>query len=446
MWGILLALAVAAEGDAARLDLPRRPFLGASLGAISEDLRARLGMENARGAWVRAVVPDSPADGAGLRTDDVVVEIGRRPVASPGEAIAALKSFRVGDGVEVVVRRGPERLAKQLTLDRPLPVEASNRFDVAYLAIHSGEARLRGIVTRPRTPGKHPAILYVQEAGCRSIDEFAVESARKQLLYRLTEKGHVTLRVELSGVGDSDGGTPCEQLSLGAEAGDFAAALRALQALDYVDARRIVLVGHGLGATVAALVTAEVPAAGIVAFGACARPWLECAVERVRREGVVAGRPPGDTEARARATARFWAAVLFEGKTAEEALGATGQPRTRLDAEDVELAGRSAGFWRELSDLPLARSWDASGVPLLALWGEADYVASADDARFLLSAVNASRAGTATLRPLPSVDHAFGQASSMRDSARQGMSAPLNPVVADAIDEWARRLAPPPRK
>lgn len=445
MWGILLALTALADGDAARLDLPRRPFLGAGLDAVTEERRVRLGLDDTRGAWVRAVVPDSPAEGAGLRPDDVLVEIGRRPVASPGEAIAALKSFRVGDGVEVVVRRGAERLSKQLTLDRPLPVEASNRFEISYVAIHSGEARLRGIVTRPRGTGRHPAILFLQDAPCRSIDEFAVESARKQLLYRLTEKGYVTLRVELSGLGDSDGGPPCDQLSLAAEARDFVAARKALEALEFVDGRRILLLGHGLGATVAALVTAEVPATGIVAFGACARPWLECAVERVRREGVVAGRPPGETEARARSTARFWAAVLFEGKSAEEALAATGQPRTRLEAEDAELGGRGAGFWRELSELPLARTWDASGVPVLALWGEADYVASADDARFLLSAVNASRAGTATMRPLPSVDHAFGQAPSMRDSARQGMSAPLNPAVAEAIDEWARRLVPSAR-
>jgi len=57
------------------------------------------------GALVGDVVPDSPADAAGLRAGDVVTRIGDRPVADSNDLVSAVQSTQVGAELEVVYLR-----------------------------------------------------------------------------------------------------------------------------------------------------------------------------------------------------------------------------------------------------------------------------------------------------------------------------------------------------
>ncbi|NBB70888.1 MAG: Do family serine endopeptidase [Alphaproteobacteria bacterium] len=60
--------------------------LGLALAPLSEEVRRELGIPADQGVAVRAVEPGGPAAEAGLREGDVILEIGREPVASPQEA------------------------------------------------------------------------------------------------------------------------------------------------------------------------------------------------------------------------------------------------------------------------------------------------------------------------------------------------------------------------
>jgi serine protease Do len=83
----------------------RRSALGVKVDSIlSEDLR-RLGLSKAVGAIVRAVQPQSGADKAGFRVDDIVVEFEGQPVAGP-ERLRWLASMAgVSKTVTVKVQR-----------------------------------------------------------------------------------------------------------------------------------------------------------------------------------------------------------------------------------------------------------------------------------------------------------------------------------------------------
>jgi serine protease Do len=60
--------------------------LGLALAPLSEEVRRELGIPADQGVAVRAVEPGGPAAEAGLREGDVILEIGREPVASPQQA------------------------------------------------------------------------------------------------------------------------------------------------------------------------------------------------------------------------------------------------------------------------------------------------------------------------------------------------------------------------
>lgn len=85
-------------------------YMGVSTVTIDETLAQQYGLDIKRGALVRFVEPGSPADAAGIERGDIIVAIGDRDIGSVEDIFAALRTFRVGEVVEVqIVRSGIER-------------------------------------------------------------------------------------------------------------------------------------------------------------------------------------------------------------------------------------------------------------------------------------------------------------------------------------------------
>jgi hypothetical protein len=74
------------------------------------------GGEPVRGMRIQAVRPGSPAENAGLRGGDVIVEFAGASVANLEEFAALLFSSRAGERVEIVVERNGERLRSNAIL------------------------------------------------------------------------------------------------------------------------------------------------------------------------------------------------------------------------------------------------------------------------------------------------------------------------------------------
>ena len=76
------------------------------------------GGDDGQGLRLSGVVPGSPAEAAGLREGDVVVELGGVAVTDLQTYSNALYAHQPGDTVDIVVRRGTERLTIRVTLGR----------------------------------------------------------------------------------------------------------------------------------------------------------------------------------------------------------------------------------------------------------------------------------------------------------------------------------------
>jgi S1-C subfamily serine protease len=62
------------------------------------------------GALVASVQPGGPADQAGLRSGDVIVSIGGRPVQMPSDVISAVEANGLGRNLSIAVQRSGQRL------------------------------------------------------------------------------------------------------------------------------------------------------------------------------------------------------------------------------------------------------------------------------------------------------------------------------------------------
>jgi S1-C subfamily serine protease len=85
----------------------RRPWLGASMQAVSKEIADSLGMERPAGALVSEVLPNSPAAQAGLQRGDVIVKVDGAAVDDPETFGYRMGVRQIGGALHVgVLRRG----------------------------------------------------------------------------------------------------------------------------------------------------------------------------------------------------------------------------------------------------------------------------------------------------------------------------------------------------
>jgi serine protease Do len=84
--------------------------LGLALQDLTPDIAGQLGYENQTGALVADVASGSPAEDAGLQRGDLIKEVNRQAVQSVKDFEKAIREFKGGDVVALLIRRGPTTL------------------------------------------------------------------------------------------------------------------------------------------------------------------------------------------------------------------------------------------------------------------------------------------------------------------------------------------------
>lgn len=117
--------------NAARRDLEdvkkygrvRRPHLGIRYLLVDNDLEEKLGLAAPYGALIAreaphdyAIVPGSPADKAGLKENDIILEIDGKKVDLDHAIQDLLENLEVGKEVELLVQRGKEQFKVKMAL------------------------------------------------------------------------------------------------------------------------------------------------------------------------------------------------------------------------------------------------------------------------------------------------------------------------------------------
>ena len=96
-----------------------RPWLGAKTQALSDQLAKSLGLSAPRGVVVTDVWPGGPADRAGLTPGDVVTSVDEQDINDDAALTYRVATRRVGDSLNLEVRRGPASRALKVDLAAP---------------------------------------------------------------------------------------------------------------------------------------------------------------------------------------------------------------------------------------------------------------------------------------------------------------------------------------
>jgi Do/DeqQ family serine protease len=104
-----------AEGGSTSFD---RPFVGATFDPVTSEVAEALGLRRARGALVSAVLPDSPAEKAGLKLGQVVTAVNGISVEHPDALGYRLATVGIGGEAKLTVSTNGEEEDLTIALDR----------------------------------------------------------------------------------------------------------------------------------------------------------------------------------------------------------------------------------------------------------------------------------------------------------------------------------------
>ncbi|MCY4210252.1 MAG: DegQ family serine endoprotease [Gammaproteobacteria bacterium] len=88
-----------------------RGFIGVQVQNLNTDLAEAFGIKNQKGAVVNSVMPDSPAEEAGLQPGDIIVSINSKPVKAAADVRNHIGLLPVGERVTFDILRAGERMS-----------------------------------------------------------------------------------------------------------------------------------------------------------------------------------------------------------------------------------------------------------------------------------------------------------------------------------------------
>jgi len=351
----LLSLFQTVQAQSENDPLPRRGYFG-------------VGLEKAdNGARVFSVAPDSTAAAAKIVVGDVIEAVDGRPSVTTEAVIALIGRHKAGESLKIDIRRDGNLRTIEAIL-KPYPLEQMANATLQYRSVVAlPNVRLRTILSIPSSPpnSRFPAVLLVQGGGCGSIDTpFSPTVAQPGLMHLIGSQGFVTMRVDKSGVGDSQG-APCDSIGFKEELAGYQAALAALRSHPSVNPDQIYLLGISLGGVFAPLLAAETKVAGISVWGTSSDP------------------PP-----------------IYPG--------------------------RSERFFREFASVDVAGAWTKANTRVQVLQGEYDNDPYTNRGVEIVAIVNNSSRGSATFAKLAGLDHCWSRHASIEasvDKCGQGQSS-----------------------
>jgi uncharacterized protein len=414
----------------ATLSLPRRAQLGVELerGARPPHAAERL--------WVEVVDEGSPAARAGVRVGDALLAIGDTETNSLDQVRSLVARLSVSEPSRLVLERSEQRLELWLQAET-LPVEALGVGQVVLDAVPWHSYRLRAVWSFPERTGPVPAIWLLPGAAWLS-EEHPSEpnSARLELVRGLTRAGFATLRVERSGLGDSEG-PPCTELDLHAELEGWRAASHYFRSHPRVRADARFLYARSLGGILAPVLTNPGDVAALAVWGTSAQPWPRCMLAGSERQYRLAGQSGALLERSLAQLAALQELVYDRGLSPEQAFER--RPDLR-EADPVSfhgryVYGRVAAFFQQLAALDVAAAWRAVECPVLALHGASDWLSLAED-----SAEVAALAPRGTFQELDGIDHMMHARPSVEAAFAEPWGGTFTPLALDALVAFYRRF------
>jgi len=134
-----------------------RGWLGISIQEISEDIAENLKLKDTKGALVGNVFEGEPADKAGMKTGDIIIEIAGKKIQDTHELMRIVAALTVGEKVKIkIVREGQEKT---------LQATVGERKEERELAVKGKIGELYGMAVQEITPELARHLGLAEQAG-----------------------------------------------------------------------------------------------------------------------------------------------------------------------------------------------------------------------------------------------------------------------------------------
>jgi pimeloyl-ACP methyl ester carboxylesterase len=423
---------------------------GGTLAIPSQALDITVELVAQESGWSGTI--DIPAQGLlGHPLEKIAVagsEVRFRMAGIPGEP--TFKGTRDGDSIAGTMTQSGAAIPFTLerghavSLARPQTPEPPFDYASEEVTYASGKLTVAGTLTKPKGAGPFPAVLLISGSGAQDRDEQILGHRPFLVLAdHLTKAGIAVLRTDDRGVGGSGGNLNDTTGSDLAE--DALAGVRFLASRSEIDARRIGLVGHSEGGTVAPLAASRSDdVAFIVLLAGTGVPGDELMELQMQLHMRALGVNEAAIDASA-AESRKLHRLIAEGATIAaitEQLAALKRAQGDPSPVTPQEAGQMTTTWLKyfLTYDPrptLARVH----VPVLALNGELDL--QVDAAQNLDSIRDGLRHNpNATVRRLPGLNHLFQTAKTGAFSEYATIEETIAPAVLDLVRDWILARVP----
>ena len=115
-FAVPIAIAVKVAQDIIEYGHVRRPQLGVMISPVTEAQAELYSLDAIAGAYVSEVLPDGPADQAGIRPEDVIVTLEGEPISDNSELISRLARRQPGEEVDLGIVRDGRRIEMEVEL------------------------------------------------------------------------------------------------------------------------------------------------------------------------------------------------------------------------------------------------------------------------------------------------------------------------------------------
>jgi pimeloyl-ACP methyl ester carboxylesterase len=413
--------------------LARHGTLGIPLRQVPDDIRTKLKL-----GPQEALMVGSPANG--LLANDIVVAVAGKRFKSFAEFNDFVRAETAQPKAKLTINRDGKEIEVGVTV-QPRLVDNTDAYETLYDEVVSNGRRIRTFVTKPKSPGKHPVLFWIQGISTGSIDfPLSAKNYIAPVLKAFADE-YVTVRVEKPGAGDSEGG-PARLAGYNEETDIYRQALKSLDKYDFVDRSNVFVFGHSMGGCHAPLICSEIPVRGIITYGTVTNSWLEWEIRNPRISEPLAGKTSAQVDQDVRQVTQFYNYIYNEHRT----IAWIKKNHPELDAttkdqsvDGIMLGDRTVTYMQEVNDKNFCDAWSKVGdAHVLALFGENDWISLKEDQVQVADTVNATKPGHAEFKVVPGSDHIFSKCTSMKDSfdhfAKPGSE--VNPEVIKTMRDW----------
>jgi uncharacterized protein len=433
-------------------ELPRKGWFGARVSDLTEAEIQSLPKGYSNGIKLVQVVGGTSA-ALQLLENDIVLNINDTSFQSVDEFGSYITSQIEGNKLNtLILRQGKTIKIKGKFVGRPR--EQRDNAEIIYDSAPFENGRLSVIINKPKNAkAKLPGVLFIPGYTCSSVDGLTENHPYGRIVNAFSDAGFVVLRIEKSGLGDSENTRDCSSTTLLDEVATFKAGLEKLKTLNYVDTSNIFIFGHSMGGIIAPALSANSQVKGVMVYGTTSKSWFEYQLEMNRLQLKLAKVPPLDYEERCRIQSK----IVYEYFIEKKELSTIAQnPEMadilksdwQYDAENNMIFDRNQEYWRQIQDYPLLENWKNTQSKVLVLFGKSDFQAfSLADHEQIVNTVNHYHPNNASLIQFDETDHYFAKSGTMENAYDMFSSGKIlelfeafNPEVTETCVKWAKEI------